>query len=79
MARTTFRNVENEGSRLLIEAMNRDGLTQVETAARLRSSQSAISSWLNGRRKPEAEHRLALHREFGIPFQAWDEEISEAA
>ena len=48
------------GGKSLRRALARVGLTQVALAQSLGVTQQAVSAWLNGRRRPSAEHRARL-------------------
>jgi transcriptional regulator with XRE-family HTH domain len=40
-------------------------------------SQSAISRWLRGGRKPNYENRMTLYEQLGIRIDAWDRPAEE--
>jgi transcriptional regulator with XRE-family HTH domain len=45
---------------------------QREIARTCKVSQSSVSQWRSGQKKPLYENRLALFSAFGIPMDAWD-------
>lgn len=45
--------------------------SQAEIAKRLAVSQQAVSGWLTGRCKPNAERMMAIERAYRIPMKDW--------
>lgn len=45
--------------------------TQTEIGRRVGVSQVAVSGWVNLQARPEAHHRKALDRVYGIPENDW--------
>ncbi len=61
----------NEGAREL-QAL---GLKQAEVAAAVGTTQSVVSRWERGEKKPGTPYRVKLQEIYGIDWQAWDREI----
>lgn len=49
---------------------------QQRMAEELSTSSGVISHWLSGERKPNAHFRGLLNELYGIPWPAWDKEVS---
>ena len=48
-------------------------MTQKQIAAELGCTQQAVSAWLKGLAKPDAQRQQKLQGLYGIPVQAWSE------
>jgi transcriptional regulator with XRE-family HTH domain len=51
-------------------------MTQRQIAARIGVSLSTVCSWISGQRIPNEAHRRAMRAAFGIPLQAWPDDLA---
>jgi hypothetical protein len=65
------------GSRRLLNLLGER--TQTEVAETLEVTQSCVSLWASGKRRPMGERRSLLEERLGIPRGAWDEPPTMAA
>ncbi len=63
--------MRNKGALLLA----RNGATQREIAERLGCTQQAAQQWIAGSTRPSKVRRGELRVAYGIPVEAWDEEV----
>lgn len=67
---------ENEGQRLLVKALEGEGLSLNAARLALGLGVGVINHWVKGTGKPDGPRRGLLRQRFGVPFEAWDAEVS---
>ncbi len=61
----------SEGQRLLLVVCNK--YTQIKVARRCGVSQTIVSQWISGARKPVYENRKELFERYGIGLDTWEQ------